>query len=112
MSWLLSIATALKLYLAIQVGTATTFWSNGDLFNPNPLNYCTNKILDDRSLVAAHPSLPCHSEAIVINPRTLKIVKVKILDRGPRRALIDLSRGASQAIDLNGKETVILIPLK
>lgn len=100
----------ISLFLKLQIGIGTTFWGNGDVYNPNPKLYCTNKIMDDGQLIAAHPYLKCGSKAMVYNIRTKKSVVVTIQDRGPRKAKIDLSIGASKAIKLNGKEMVMIFP--
>lgn len=101
------------LYLVsqMQIGIATTFW-NQDVYNPNPKLYCTNKNIDDKQLIAAHPKLPCGTKVLVYNIRNGKSVLVTILDRGPRHAKIDLSIGASKVIESNGKEDIIMVPLK
>jgi hypothetical protein len=94
-----------------RVGIATTFASTNDPGNPNPLCYCTNKVLRDHDLVVAHPILPCGSLVLLYAPRTKKSVVARVLDRGPRRAMIDLSHGTARALGANGYETIVMMPL-
>ena len=57
---------------------------------------------DQNGLTAAHRTLPFGTKVRVINRRTGKSVVVRINDRGPYHGnrVIDLSRGAAQAVGL------------
>jgi rare lipoprotein A (peptidoglycan hydrolase) len=101
----------LALFMQAQVGIATTFSAN-DVSNPNPLLYCTNRTLnDERDLIVAHPTLPCGSEVYLYNLRTKRHVVAKVADRGPRRALIDLSPKTARKLRANGMEPMLVVPL-
>lgn len=102
----------LGLLLHAHVGTATTFWSQGDPANPNPLNYCSNRPLRDQDLVVAHPTLPCRSKVLLYNIRTRLWAVATVMDRGPRHALIDISKGVEKLIKSNGYEKVIMMAIK
>lgn len=94
-----------------KVGIATTF-SAADQYNPNPLLYCTNKLLDDeKDVVVAHKSLPCGSKIFLYNLRTKRHTIAKVADRGPRRATIDLSPRTARLLRANGMEKVIIVPI-
>jgi rare lipoprotein A len=60
--------------------------------------------LDNRAMVAAHPSLPFGCVVNVTNQRNGKTVAVKIVDRGPspsgqrRGIVIDVSQGAAREL--------------
>jgi rare lipoprotein A len=56
--------------------------------------------LDNKSMTAAHRTLPFGTEVIVKNPDTGKSVRVRINDRGPfvRGRIIDLTRAAFSRI--------------
>ncbi len=91
-------------------GIATTFSSQNDPWNPNPLLYCTNKTLKDLDLVVAHPHLPCGSKVLIWSPRTNLSVVATVADRGPRHAMLDMSEATTKKLRANGWEYVILIP--
>lgn len=61
--------------------------------------------LDNRALVAAHPTLPFGCVVKVTNQRNGKAVAVKVVDRGPSRRdqrrgrIIDLSQAAARELD-------------
>ena len=99
------------LAFAPAVGTATTF-SRHDRGNPNPRVACGGAMLRDSELVAAHPRLPCGTRVLVCAPRTRRCVTVRVVDRGPAHALIDLSLAATRALRSNGRERVWLWRLK
>jgi rare lipoprotein A (peptidoglycan hydrolase) len=95
-----------------KVGIATTF-SADDIYNPNPLLYCTNKALDDeKDIIVAHKTLPCGSKVFLYNLRTKKHVIAKVMDRGPRHAAIDLSPRTAQKLKANGMEPMLIVPLQ
>jgi rare lipoprotein A len=60
--------------------------------------------LDNRAMVAAHPSLPFGCVVTVTNQRNGKAVAVKVIDRGPspsgqrRGIVIDVSQGAAREL--------------
>jgi rare lipoprotein A len=61
--------------------------------------------LDNRALVAAHPTLPFGCVVKVTNQRNGRAVAVKVVDRGPSRRdqrrgrIIDLSQAAARELD-------------
>lgn len=59
---------------------------------------------DMRALTAAHPTLPFGSRVCVRSQMTGRTVVVRINDRGPhvRNRVIDLSRGAAEALGMIG----------
>lgn len=110
-----------------RVGLGTIFHSRGDAGNPNnhlacvykthdakgrPLRHYQHKILDDRDMVVALPKrYPCLSWVWIYNFRTGLSTLARVGDRGPRHAMIDMSRAVARAIRHNGKEKVLMIPL-
>jgi rare lipoprotein A len=77
-------------------GVASYYWqgqqtASGARFNPN-------------GLTAAHRSLPFGTRVLVTNQSNGRSVTVTINDRGPfiKGRIIDLSRGAAQAIGMTG----------
>ena len=57
-----------------------------------------------RALTAAHPTLPFGTRVCVRSEATGRSVVVRINDRGPhiRNRVIDLSRGAAEALGVKG----------
>jgi hypothetical protein len=100
-----------SLLLNLQVGMGTIFWAKGDRFNPDPNMACYSRPLRDDLLVVAHKTLPCRSKVLLINPRNKLHTIATVADRGPKRALIDLSRATAKALKHNGLEPIIVIPL-
>lgn len=68
--------------------------ANGETFDMNEIS-------------AAHRTLPFNTEVIVENLDTGKSIRVRINDRGPyaKDRIIDLSKGAAQAVDMIGPGT-------
>lgn len=100
------------IFMNLSVGNATVFYSN-DLSNPNPNLACYNRDLDDeKDLMVAHKTLPCKSKVLLVNLRNGKSVVARIGDRGPARSLVDLTALTAKILKHNGKEPVILLPLK
>jgi rare lipoprotein A len=60
------------------------------------------------AMVAAHRTLPMGTKVRVKNKRTGKSVVVTIVDRGPfvKGRIIDLSKGAANALGFNGLQHV------
>ena len=108
---------ALSILMTFQVGMGTVFWSHGDPQNPDNRNACHLKVkhvpkrLDDNAMAFAHKTLPCGQWALIVNPRTGKSVYAQKVDWGPKRGLIDVTRGVSRAIGHNGMEQLIVIPV-
>lgn len=99
--------------LSFKSGIATTFSAENDKWNPNPLYYCNNKKMNDKKdVTVAHPTLPCFSKVMIYNPRTQRTVVATVMDRGPRRAALDLSPKTARAIRSNGFEFVWFWPVK
>lgn len=65
---------------------------------------------DQYALTAAHPSLPFGSLVCVLSPKNGRSVVVRINDRGPfaKKRIIDLSKGAAQALGMTGLRAVEL----
>ncbi len=74
--------------------------ASGETFNTN-------------ALTAAHKSLPFGTEVRVTNERTGRSVVVRINDRGPyaHGRVIDLSKGAAEAVGLSGVGQLTLAKL-
>lgn len=96
-----------------QVGLGTVFGSSGwDRANPDSKLACTHREIDDhRDMVVAHNKLPCHTRVWVFNPRTGRSVVARVADRGPRHALVDMSRPVARRLKHNGREPVLVVPL-
>jgi rare lipoprotein A (peptidoglycan hydrolase) len=96
-----------------QVGVGTIFGSsNWDAHNPHSNLACTHREIDDsKDMVVAHNTLPCHSKVWVFNPRTGRSVMARVADRGPRHALIDMSKGVARRLKHNGMEKVLVVPI-
>ena len=64
----------------------------------------SGELFDMRALTAAHPTLPFGSRVCVRSQATGRTVIVRINDRGPhiRNRVIDLSRGAAEALGVKG----------
>ena len=62
---------------------------------------------DMDGISAAHRTLPFNTEVIVINEDNGKSIRVRINDRGPyaKDRIIDLSKGAAQAVEMIGPGT-------
>lgn len=109
---LLKVVALLRALATGQVGVATTFWSIDDPYNPDSGMACyRGKKLVDSARLVAHPTLPCKSRVFLYNLRTRKSTVAIVADRGPKRALVDLSRGAAKAIGSNGMEQVLMFSL-
>jgi rare lipoprotein A len=83
-----------------QVGTASWY---GDYFEGKAT--ASGEPYNMYDLTAAHPSLPLGSWVRVTNLRNRRVVVVRVNDRGPivPGRIIDLSYGAAQALQFNGK---------
>ncbi len=103
----------LQLAGAGQLGLGTIFGSSRwDQSNPRSTLACTHREIDDRKdMVLAHNTLPCHARVWVFNPRTGRSVVARVADRGPRHALVDMSRAVARRLRHNGREPVLVVPL-
>ena len=83
-----------------QVGTASWY---GDYFEGKAT--ASGEPYNMYDLTAAHPTLPLGSWVKVTNLRNRKAVVVRVNDRGPvvPGRIIDLSYGAAQALQFNGR---------
>jgi rare lipoprotein A len=83
-----------------QVGTASWY---GDYFVGKPT--ASGEPYNMYDLTAAHPTLPLGSWIKVTNLRNRKVVVVRVNDRGPivPGRILDLSYGAAQALEFNGR---------
>ncbi len=76
-----------------------TFWGDATTYSTatNGTATACGQPLNDSRLTAAHRTLPCGSEVLVINPSNGERVRVEITDRGPfgdSSRVIDLSSAA------------------
>ncbi len=96
-----------------QWGIGTIFGSSRwDSSNPHSRLACVHREIDDaRDLVVAHNTLPCLSRVWIFNPRTGHSALARVGDRGPRHALVDLSRAVARRLHHNGFEPVLMVPL-
>jgi len=103
----------LQLASSGQVGLGTIFGSSRwDAANPHSSLACTHREIDDRKdMVVAHNTLPCHTRVWMFNPRTGRSAVARVADRGPRHALVDMSRAVARRLKHNGREPVLLVPL-
>ncbi len=71
--------------------------ANGEYFNPD-------------GLTAAHRTLPFGTVLCVSDPKSGRMVKVRVTDRGPfiKKRQIDLSRGAARALGMLGRGTMVV----
>jgi rare lipoprotein A len=85
---------------AYQVGTASWY---GDYFEGKAT--ASGEPFNMYDLTAAHPTLPLGSWVKVTNLRNRKVVVVRVNDRGPivPGRIIDLSFGAAEALQFNGR---------
>ena len=114
MTLLAPILAAMTLFAGARVGIGTVFGSSSwDRHNPHDVLACyrPRRIDDSRDRVVAHRTLPCRSRVLVCALRSGRCVEATVGDRGPRRALVDLSRLVADAIGHNGRESVLLVPL-
>jgi hypothetical protein len=110
-------------------GYATRFGSKDDLLAGGTMA-CTGKRMQQNDLICAHRTLPCGTVVLVHSVRTQRwstcvvadrgpygatlpngeiVLKVKPSDEGVWRTLIDLSPAVAEALDLNGRERVVLV---
>lgn len=94
-----------------QFGIATTFYAEEDPWNPDSHLACYGRDMDDSDNVVAHPTLPCRSQVMIYNIRTKLSTISYVGDRGPKRAIIDLSPSVAKRIKSNGYERVVIFPL-
>ena len=91
---------------ATLIGVGTIF-SRVDHWNPDPRLACSGDILDDNWPVVALPRpWPCGATIRICNVRTGRCTLALVGDRGPRRALVDMTPGVARAIGHNGMENV------
>lgn len=100
----------------VHVGTGTVF-SNPDRWNPDPSLACARRLygeareLDPAAAVVALPArlAPCGARVTVCRLRApVRCVEARVEDRGPRRALIDMTPAVARAIGHNGREAVVV----
>lgn len=110
-------------------GYATRFGSKDDLLTGGTMA-CTGKRMQPNDLICAHRTLPCGTVVLVQSVRTQRwstcvvadrgpygatlpngeiVLKVKATDEGVWRTLIDLSPAVAQALDLTGRERVVVL---
>lgn len=104
MEWL----KILALLATVKAGIATTFYPDGDPWNPSPHAACLHRDLRNDDVVVAHPSLPCRSRVFLWAPRTRRGVWARVGDRGPRHAMVDLAPATARALRANGWEPVLM----
>lgn len=86
----------------VAVGTAS--WYGADFHGRKTAN---GEIFDKQSIAAAHPTLPLPSYVRVTNLSNQRSMVVRVNDRGPFHGnrLIDLSKGAAEALDFHRQGT-------
>jgi hypothetical protein len=109
--------------LAMSIGLGTVFGPTaGDPSNPRDELACPQRTatgrrmraLLDGDVLVAHPHLPCGTVVVVCVVRTGACVVAPVADRGPRRAMVDLSTGAARLLGwgrpggFSGREAVTL----
>lgn len=99
---------AMVLIMTARVGIATNFAPADDPWNPDPHAACLHRDLTDSDLVIAHPTYPCRAKVWIYNLRTHRSAVVRVGDRGPRHAMVDLAPAATRALRANGMEPVIM----
>lgn len=87
---------------ALQTITGSASWYGGKFHGRTTAN---GERYDMNELTAAHKTLPFGTKVRVTNERNGKAVVVRINDRGPfvGKRVIDLSRGAAQAVGMLGQ---------
>ena len=121
-----ALASFIQVYLlfttiTIHSGMSTQF-SRYDSFNPNPKLACTGEVINDKSLVVAHRTLPCGTIVRVCNKDITKCIDARVLDRGPYgckkkkddlceeyRSELDLSFAVGKSINHSGFEEIIFL---
>jgi rare lipoprotein A (peptidoglycan hydrolase) len=103
----------LSLLGAGHVGLGTIFGSSRwDRSNPHSRLACLHReINDQKDFVIAHNELPCGTKVWIFNPRTGLSTTAEVADRGPRHAYADLSKPVAAAIQHNGRENILLVPV-
>lgn len=102
----------LSLLASGHTGTGTIFGSSKwDRTNPNSHLACYRRDISDRDMVVAHNTLPCGTRVWLFNPRTGRSTVAVVGDRGPRYAMVDLSKAVASRLSHNGREPVLLVPL-
>lgn len=110
---MLTRAILFLLSITIRTGTGTVFrTSDHDPWNPHDRLACLHRRLDERR--DACVALPAHvarcgAPVVVVNPRTFRAAWTSVCDRGPRRALVDMTRLLARRVGVNGKERVVLV---
>lgn len=101
----------------INSGFATTFGpSLVDEGNPDDSLACSGQVkgsplrLGENTLAVASYNLSCGTWLEIINPKTGKIIRAQVLDRGPRRTKngafpydLDLSTSVGKALGVDGR---------
>lgn len=98
----------------VAAGVGTVFdVSSRDAANPHHGLACLrDRPLDrDKDVLVAHRTLPCRSAVLVCVPRTGKCARAVVGDRGPRRALVDMTPLLARAVGHSGLEAVVVVPL-
>ena len=104
------LAVAVLSAIGVRWGTATTFypterWNNG-------WAACLHRPLRADDVGVALPvRYACGSEVLVVSRRSGRAAVFLVIDRGPRRALVDLTARAAQQIGSSGREPVWMMPM-
>ena len=104
----------LALTLGAQIGMGTVFGSSTwDRWNPNSTLACLNREIDDlRDEVVALPRhIPCGARVWLYNPANGRSAVATVADRGPRRALVDMSLRVARKLGHSGRAIVIMAVL-
>lgn len=114
---MISAVACLRFGLRFNLGIGTVFGpAEVDKWNPNSSLACRRgERVTEATEGVAHPSLPCGSEVGVCVVRTGRCVRARVVDRGPRRALVDLTMATARRLGwgerggFSGRERVILL---
>lgn len=104
--------------LVAHIGNATTFRSAAnDPWNKNDSLACVHRHLDERTdRCVALPArvAACGQRVVLVSLRTLRAVRSWVCERGPRRALIDLTPRLARSFGSHGHEhsLLLLLPLE
>lgn len=96
--------------LAFAVGLGTTFGtSDTDPYNPNDSLACyrPKRLTADTEGIATW-AVPCRARVLVCVVRTWRCAWTRVVDRGPRRALVDLSTALADRLGHRGRERVVI----
>jgi hypothetical protein len=103
----------LRLFGGVQSALATNFSPVNDPQNLDPYGACVHRDLTVHDMGVASWKLPCRSRVVLYNPRTKRWTVAEVMDRGPgHKNGIDLAPAVTKALQANGKEWILVFPIK